>query len=381
MNIAVIQETFYPFHGGSAKRVYEVFRRLVKRGHEVHIYTMRMKKSWPPYEVIDGLQIHRVITGKLITPTGFRYIDDVFKFSFVILRKLLRENNFNIYEANHCPMFPLWSTFFATKIKNKPVSGTFHECWHDDWLRWSPNKAIAYAGKICEKITTVLPDILITPTHFVKERLFELLRVPDHKIRVISNGVDLKSFDGTEVQKEWGKVIYVGRLNPHKRVDVLLHAYKRIKEETPSVSLEIIGEGPERPTLELLSEKLKLKDVEFLGAVNESTKIKELKSAWINVIPSQREGQSIALLEAMAAGTPCIATEANGCNAVSEVIMDQVNGMLIDLSVDSVYKGINLLLEDEKTWRRLRTGGLSYVKDFDWDASAKLYEEVYDGLL
>jgi glycosyltransferase involved in cell wall biosynthesis len=109
-------------------------------------------------------------------------------------------------------------------------------------------------------------------------------------------------------------VLYVGRLEPHKRVADLIEAVAQLRSRGVRLRLGIIGIGPERPGLEALANARGVRDdVDFLGEVAERTKFGLLKSARLFVLPSEREGFSIATLESMACGTPfVVARPANG---------------------------------------------------------------------
>jgi len=101
-----------------------------------------------------------------------------------------------------------------------------------------------------------------------------------------------------------------------------------------------------------------------------------MKSAWIFVLPSIREGQGIVLLEAMAAGTPPVAVAAEGSGVV-DVIRDGYNGLLASETPESLEHAIRGLLADDELHSRLRAGGLEFVKAYDWDVVAGEVEKIY----
>jgi len=383
LKIALVQETFNPFFGGSQRRVYEISKRLVKRGHLVHIFTVRLDSRWPEEDYIDGIHVHRYMNPwyGFITSVGWRSVTDVMKYAILTLAKLSKRVDFDLYEANHCPLFPLMATWQIAKGKRKPLTATFHECWHNDWYKWAPNALTAGSGIILERITTMLPNILIAVSPLVKSRLTSLFGVPEGRIKVISNGVDPDPYPHTRPIKQFGKIVYVGRLNRHKRVDLLLQAYAEVKRRHQDVSLEILGDGTERGFLEKLAQSLELRNVVFRGKVSDREVVKALKSAWIKVLPSIREGQGIVLLEAMAAGTPCIAVKSGGCNAVADIIKNKETGLLARPNVPSISKKINLLLSDNDLWSRLREEGLDYVQEHTWEKITEQYEGLYKKLI
>ncbi len=134
---------------------------------------------------------------------------------------------------------------------------------------------------------------------------------PQEKIVFIPNGVMVKSRkeDHSRVSRGLTSLLYVGRLNAQKGVDVLLQAIRKMKGER--VFLNILGEGPERRNLQNTALALGVqKHVEFHG--NVSNVETYLAGSDIFVLPSRSEGMPNSLLEAMSVGLPCIASHIPG---------------------------------------------------------------------
>ncbi len=176
------------------------------------------------------------------------------------------------------------------------------------------------------------------------------LGVKEKKIEVIPNGVDAslwtpkaeKSIEPVEkkVKEKLGKkrtFLYMGRIATEKNVEALLKAWKSI--DTNGCQLVIVGDGPLRPTLE--KNFLSTNDCQILWWGYEAdlkTRVALLKYTEVFILPSLVEGLSIALLEAMATGTACIATDAG---ADGEVLKD---GAGITISTESVTAQLKTLL-------------------------------------
>ena len=88
-------------------------------------------------------------------------------------------------------------------------------------------------------------DFNIAVSETTKRRLVDLLKVDPDKIVVISNGVDLKRFNEISVEKKYGRILYVGRLESHKCVDTLLIAYHQLKKRYTDIELILVGKGPQ----------------------------------------------------------------------------------------------------------------------------------------
>ena len=106
---------------------------------------------------------------------------------------------------------------------------------------------------------------------------------------------------------------YMGRLVDWKGVDLLLDAFRLVADRSGSARLEILGDGPDRPSLEAQAGRLGIRDrIEFVGWVSAAEGASRLESADVFILPSLRECGGAVLLEAMALGLPCIATRWGG---------------------------------------------------------------------
>ena len=176
------------------------------------------------------------------------------------------------------------------------------------------------------------------------------LGVKEKRIEIIPNGVDTslwtpkaeKSIESEEreVQKKLGKkrvFLYMGRIATEKNVEALLKAWKQIN--TNGCQLVLVGDGPLRPTLEnnfLSTDECAIRWWGYEADLK--TRLALLRCTEVFILPSLVEGLSIALLEAMATGTACIATDAG---ADGEVLKD---GAGITLSTESVTSQLKTLL-------------------------------------
>ena len=137
-------------------------------------------------------------------------------------------------------------------------------------------------------------------------------------IEVIQNGVDVEHFapDGARAPRPAEPLLVcVGRLAPPKAQDVAIRALAAMSDRT--ARLRLVGDGPDRPALVELVGDLGLVDrVELIGEVADAAP--HLRAADVLVMPSHSEGQSLAMLEAMACGTPVVTTAVAGSGAVGD---------------------------------------------------------------
>ncbi|MDW8045475.1 MAG: glycosyltransferase family 4 protein [Nitrososphaerota archaeon] len=382
MRIAVVTETFYPFKGGSAKRYLEVFKRIVRKGHRVDLYTARLNPDWELHENIYGIEVYRSkkVYKNFITKDGFRSLSPVIEFSMWAFHRIFEDGDYDLLEANHCPIFPAIGTWIYSKLKAQPLVMTFHEAWYNDWYNFVPKRIYAPFGIALERISVKLPDMIIAVSNTTAKRLIRYFNIPYERIKVISNGVDLQLYDRVKVDKEQTKLIYAGRLNPHKKIDWLIEAYQLVREKYPELKLEIVGDGPLFEYYKNYVMNNGLKDcINLYGAVDDLEFVKLLKSSWIYVLPSIREGQSITVLEAMAAGTPQVVVDVEGSGA-GELVSLSGSGIAVSPSSKSIAEGILSILSDQELWERLRLNGLNFIKDYTWDKVAEDYLNVYNQL-
>lgn len=213
------------------------------------------------------------------------------------------------------------------------------------------------------------------------------------RISTIHNGIDLKAFTETiakftaQEKTKIRKLLFhasnndliittVAALHPRKGLIYLIKAFNDLPEKE-KLKLIIVGEGPERKTLERLIKTLKLSDkVLLLGKRNDIPQI--LKSSDIFILPSIKEAFGLALLEAQAAGLPVIASRTGG---IPEIIEHNKNGLLTDPKyIESIKSALIKLIETPALRQKLAYVGQNRVLKFDASEMAKKTEKVYLGV-
>ena len=191
------------------------------------------------------------------------------------------------------------------------------------------------------------------------------------RIRFIPNGVNPERFrDGPGYQHSRPYVAAVGRLVPQKGFDVLLEALARLPF---SVDLLIAGEGPERPRLELLRERLGLGGrVHLLSTVDVATVAALYCGAALIAVPSRWEGLPLVCLEAMAAGRAVVASRVDG---IPDAVVDGETGLLVAPDdPGALAAALGALLSDPERSARLGGRGRELVThELTWDKAAERY--------
>jgi glycosyltransferase involved in cell wall biosynthesis len=205
-------------------------------------------------------------------------------------------------------------------------------------------------------------------------RYVAAIGVPAHRILTLHNGIDLArfSYDGPRPD---GPAVTVARLSPEKDIQTLLHAVRRVADELPTFRLEIAGAGPCRDELHQLVTDLRLADqVRFLGEVSDVPTL--LGRARLFVLPSQTEGVSLTILEAMARGLPVVATHVGGN---PEVVQSGVSGLLVPArDPAALAQALLSVYRDADMGRRLGLAGRRRAEEhFDVRRMVARYETLY----
>jgi len=176
------------------------------------------------------------------------------------------------------------------------------------------------------------------------------------------------------------EILTVARLTEQKGIDTLIRAMAVLRDRGCRARLKIIGDGPERASLEKEAQALGLGDcVAFLGMLAQRELPQHYASCAVFVLPSLREGTGLVLVEALLCGAPVIATDYGG---VTDIVRDQETGLLVPAG-DSIAlaEAIQRLLEDRLLAQRLAANGRAWVLPrFAGQQVAARFREIYLGL-
>jgi len=203
--------------------------------------------------------------------------------------------------------------------------------------------------------------------------LAEFYGVDPKRVFVVPNGVAPEYYLPPRTPDTQGplRLLYVGRLGAQKNVARLLDAMSLVTEP---VRLRIVGDGELRAGLEEQAARLDLGDlVEFCGRLHGAELVDAYASAQAFVLPSDREGMPLVVMEAMAAGLPVIATKVQG----NIELVDGV-GLLAEPDPRALASAIDLLARDPDMRAKLAADGSARARAYTWDAVVAAVEHVYD---
>ncbi len=369
MRIGIVTQSYLPIHGGVAQHVFHQMTELEKRGHDVWVITANFYRS-------DEQFNHRTIRiGRDLTTPGYgAFVNSTIGWHLAAdLKRIEAEKQFDIVHV-HNPFVP-FLPFVALRVMHAPIVGTFHSrnehCWPYD----------VFGGAINYLFAPPLRGRIV-----VSEAAKEFyLRYFPGDYRVIPNGVDTERFspDAQPVPEfKDGKIniLFVGRMDPRKGLPVLLEAFDRVAAMRPHVRLIVVGGGVLRHYYESLVNGSVRDRVKFVGYVSEKDLPRYYRTADIYVSPATgNESFGVVLVEALASGTPVVASAIPGYQTV---ITDSVDGRLVPPRDPNVLAAAIVQLIDRPEERaRLSVAGRKAAERYAWPRVVDQIEGYYDEVL
>jgi glycosyltransferase involved in cell wall biosynthesis len=372
MKIAFVYDAVYPYRiGGVEKRIYELSRRLARRGHEVHIFGLKEWEGDPTF-IKEGVYYHGLGESRRFYIRGRRSIKEALYFGWKVLTPLLNEH-FDIIDCQNFPYFSCFSAGFAAKIRGSHLVITWHEVWGEYWYEYLGLSGIF--GRIIEKNTAKLSNNRVAVSESTKKDLLSLGNPA--AVAVIPNGIDFQEINTIKPSDIFSDIIFSGRLIKEKRIDLLVQALGILKKEIQDIKCIIIGEGPEKMILQKITQDSGLdENIHFMGYLQDHNELLGLfKSSKVFVSPSVREGFGITALEALGCGLPVVTVNSPG-NAVRE-LLNEMNGIICSLSPVELAESIKICLE-----RRIimSESCIMQAKIFDWEIISGEIERYYESI-
>jgi glycosyltransferase involved in cell wall biosynthesis len=358
----------FPVVGGLERQSHELAKALVQRGHAVHAVSSRFDPGQNVFEVIDGVRLHRV---KWVGFRPARFL--LFPFSLARIFVNLKQD-VDLVHVHNVSWFGAFVTLLARTlglpvITKLPNSGDFGI----PGMRRGPFGALRIAlFKRSDAIIAMTPEIVAE---------LDSICYPAVRVLKVTNGIPLFPAPSREPRSsETVNAIYVGRLSPEKGLSDLLHAWGLVNARaTRRIKLRMIGDGPQAKELRAMAVALDLGEtVEFFGHCGDVPA--ELAKANIFILPSYAEGNSNAILEAMSAGLPIVATRVGGASI--QIGSDGERFLVRPGDRQALADGLLELIEDEALQLCLGAAMRARVERmFAMDRVAAIYEQAYELIL
>jgi glycosyltransferase involved in cell wall biosynthesis len=338
--------------GGAEVLTHEIASRLVERGDQVTLFTSR-EPGAAAEDVIDGVRVVR--RGSEVTTRFFA-------------PRFERSQRWDVVveEINTLPYFSqLWSRARTLLF----IPQLAREVWWHEAPR--PLAAFGYASERI-LLSAYRNTEAVTISASTVADLREIgLRAPIHVIPMASSTPALSA---VPQKVPSGQLLIVGRLVSSKRVDHSIRALAHLRRNLPTARLTIVGDGPQRASLEALARELEVDDsIEFAGKVPEDEKARLLQDADVLVACGVREGWGLTVTEAARVGTPSVCYRVPG---LRDSVVDGRTGLLTEANPTALAGGVRFLLEDPVRYQRFRVNAWTHNAELSWEQTASAFAHV-----
>ncbi len=411
MRIAIASDTYWPMTNGVAVFTSNLAHGLAKRGHEVIVFVPSTSGKKHTKTYYDGKlkevylsskrfpfypdQIHAIPEEKKVF--GMRVPHIAYKNGiwlavkpYAEMKKVLVKFRPEVIHSQQAGTIGLAAAHFAKKNDVAFVS-TGHS-YPDNYTSQfkflrpvkRPVDAVvkAYFANYMKngEYATMPTEMAINDLLPKDSKRFKV------EVEALSNGIDLSQFKpgkpsevvcrryGLDIKKP--RIVYIGRVDPEKSIDVIINAFSKIVNKFPTVEMVIVGDGVAKVKLETQVTEMGLSErVKFLGKVMPPDLIEIYRSGTLFATASETETQGIVLIEAAAIGLPLVAVDAG---AVKELCQDGRNGELCRPgSVNSISRAMSKILSDKKLQAQYSQGSLAVAKNHDLNHTLERFLEIY----
>jgi phosphatidyl-myo-inositol alpha-mannosyltransferase len=369
MKIALVSPYDFAHPGGvQSGHIAALERQLTKMGHEVKVIA-------PASKPIDYLGDRFIRIG---TPRSIPSSGSVVRISISLrlastIKEVLEREKFDIVHLHEPFMIMLCSA--VLRFSNSVNIGTFHAADGKPGYKWGWPIGAMILNRRRRKLNGKIAVSRSAMNYASKY-------VPG-QYEIIPNGVDIERFtpDVAPIEKFCdGKqnILFLGRLEHRKGLKYLLKAYQTVKQEIPNSRLIVVGPGTRlRKGYEKWVKQNHLEDdVVFVGYVSEEDKPRYFKTADIYCAPSTgHESQGIVLLEAMAVGTPIVASNLEG---YAGVVTHGQEGLLVPpKNGTELAKALVFLLRDKTLRQQMSAKGRATAENYSWERVARRVCDYY----
>jgi len=368
MKIGIV---LYPTFGGSGVVGTELGKALAKKGHQVHFITYSQpvrlgsfrenifyhEVSVSDYPLFEYQPYETELTSKMVDVVKYEKLDLLHVHYAIphasaafMAKQILKSQGIDI---------PFVTTLHGTDITLVGKDPSFEP-------------VITFCINESDAVTAVSESLKSdTYTHFNTQREIHVIPnfiVPDTTANSISDVVR-----GNYAKVGQRILCHVSNFRKVKRVEDVVRIFSIVQERIDS-KLILVGDGPERYTIERLVRELALcDDVIFLGKIRDTAHVLELADVFL--LPSETESFGLAALEAMAVGVPVISSNTGG---IPEVNMHGVTGFLSNVGdVEDMAANALKILTDDAVLTEFKSNAMKRSHDFDLEKILPMYERIY----
>ena len=394
-SVCFVSPEYWPLSGGTGAYVYYLSNELLKNGYRIYVVT----GSNQTVDVTVNEQLKVFFLKIPRTP-----IVKSFLLAANSYRKLNNERPNIDVDITHVNL-PLTPNFAVPPNFGKATICTVHSTWKGEaeairgepFSRLNANEkfmvSLNWFLRIFEEKMLERAKKIIAVSHFTKKELTEYYQIPESKIRVIHNGVDIKKFqpaqDKRKIKSELGfnpddlLILSVGRLYARKGLFTLIDSMPPIMKRFKNAKFVVSGKGQSDEMHKLIAhaEKVGVKDnLIFTGYYPDKKLPRLYQAADVFAFSTFYEHHPFAVLEALASGLPVVTTWVGG---IPETIESGKNGFLVEpFNVKQFSDRILFLLEHPAEAAEMgQRARKTIVDQYDWRIVVKDAMEVYDEVL
>ncbi|MCB0214375.1 MAG: glycosyltransferase family 4 protein [Anaerolineae bacterium] len=377
----MIVRQFYPWIGGAERQAQKLSQALIAQGMDVKVITGWWFRGTSQHEVVEGIPVYRNFTmWEMFGIRGLRKFGCYLYMITLMLYLWWHRHEYDLLHMHQLNYHTFVGALAGKWFNKKTIVKIANSGSYSDLLMMQQNAKLLGTRQMLP--VALQTDFFVAITPLIVQELQEV-GIPTTRILEIPNGVDVEKVEPKANYQLHDPVtlVFVGRLHPQKRLDLLLPAFKQAKLARPKLRwrLLLVGDGPLRESLETMAQELDSADeIIFCGETNDVPCY--LTQADIFVLPSCGEGMSNALLEAMTYGLPCLASLDGGNN---DIICPGENGLLVDCNdPDILAQGITGLIDNHAQRERLGQAARQTVENrFAIKHIAEQYITLYDKLV
>jgi phosphatidylinositol alpha-mannosyltransferase len=353
LKIGIVTEYCYPLLGGISENVHHTATELVARGHAVTIISAAPPSNGFTLPVPNGIPTRRVGRTMKIYGNGAIAHFTVGVHLWREMRELLEAERFDLLQL-HSPLFFTLPPM-AALLGKCPRVGTFHS-YFEASLVYNALKGVLQKQFVdrLDGVTVVSPSVLRALS-----RYFEM------DARIVPNGVDTQMFNPrvprmVRFGPEKRTLLFLGRFDPRNGLPFMLRAFAEVRKRLRDVRLVVVGSGPLEGVYQRMVPDDLRDDVHFEGPalINRPS---YYASADLFCSPISNASFGITLLEAMATGTPIVATDNVGYRDLLGP-----EGLLVSYDVKGFADAIVQLLSDDRLRVAMREAGLRKAEEYSW---------------
>jgi L-malate glycosyltransferase len=368
--------TCYPTYGGSGAVATELGLELARRGHEVHFITYDSPFRLRGYE-------ERVYFHQVETRMGRYPLFDHYPYTLALASKqheVATREGLDVLHV-HYAIPHATTAFLAREMLRGERDLRVITTLHGTDITLVGQESSFYA---ITKFSIERSDAVTAVSAYLRDETYRAFGCVSCDLKVIPNFVNLNEYRPGEPTGRLGLapdghklITHVSNFREVKRVKDVIRVFTRIQRAMPA-TLVMIGDGPERVDAENEARELGVaQDVKFLGRLDSVASL--LQASDLFVLPSQTESFGLAALEAMACGSPVVASRAGG---LPEVVDDGVNGILEPVgSVEAMGRRAVELLRSTERHEAMGRAAIAKARSFSADRVVPMYESLYEEVI